>query len=210
MHPDSLPAMQGRRSIMGYHMDAFNPQGEMMMTGGIQGHGMMGFQSQMRLRFHMNPDSLHKRGLAMNQISLFYFDTDNQWKVVPNQTADLQAYTISFSSATAYSYYAIAPTGLTAVQTSEGMTPSSFVLDQNFPNPFNPSTMISFSVTQKGFATLKVYNSLGEQVATLVSQQLDPGTYKAQWNASKIASGVYLYRLEMNGFVVSKKMLLVK
>jgi hypothetical protein len=210
MHPDSLPVMQGGRSIMGYHLDAFNPQGQMMMTGGYQGHGMMGFQSQMRMRFHMNPDSLRKRGLTMSQVSLFCFDTDNQWKVVPNQVSDLQAYTISFSSTTVYSYYAIAPTGLTAVQTSEGLTPSSFTLDQNFPNPFNPSTTITFSIVQQGFATLKIYNSLGEQEASIVSQQLDPGTYNMQWNASNVASGVYLYRLEMSGSVMSKKMLLVK
>jgi hypothetical protein len=63
---------------------------------------------------------------------------------------------------------------------------------------------------QKGLATLKVYNSLGEQVASLVSQQLEPGTYNAQWNASNIASGVYLYRLEMNGLVLARKMLMVK
>ncbi|MBM2840189.1 MAG: Fibronectin type domain protein, partial [Bacteroidetes bacterium] len=59
-------------------------------------------------------------------------------------------------------------------------------------------------------ATLKVYNSLGEEVASLVSQQLEPGTYNAQWNASNIASGVYLYRLEMNGLVLARKMLMVK
>jgi len=210
MHPDSLPAMQGRRSIMGYHLDAFNPQGQMMMAGGYQGHGSMGFQSQIRMRFHMNPDSLQKRGLTMSQVSLYYFDTDNQWKVVPNQASDLPTYTISFSNATSYSYYALAPKGVTAVQTGEGMTPSSFTLDQNFPNPFNPSTTITFSMSQKGFATLKVYNSLGEQVATLVSQQLEPGMYNARWNATNVASGGYLYRLEMNGSVMSRKMLVVK
>jgi hypothetical protein len=210
MHPDSLPAMQGRRSIMGYHMDAFNPQGEMMMTGGTQGHGMMGFQSQMRMRFHMNPDSLRKRGLTMGQVSLFYFDTDNQWKLVGNQTADLQAYTISFSSATAYSYYSIAPTGLTAVQTSEGMTPSSFTLDQNFPNPFNPSTRISFSITQESRVSLVVYDLLGRQVARLIDADLPAGTHSTTFNAGNLSSGVYLYRLQAGSFVQEKRMQLLK
>ncbi len=210
MHPDSLPAMQGGRSIMGFHLDAFNPQGQMMMGGGYQGHGMMAFQSQMGMRFHMNPDSLRKRGLTMSQVGLFYFDTDNQWKVVPNQTSDLQAYTISFSSATAYSYYAIAPTGLTAVQTGEGMTPSFFTLDQNFPNPFNPSTRISFSIPQEFRVSLVVFDLLGRQVARLIDADMPAGTHSATFNAGNLSSGVYLYRLQAGSFVREKGMQLLK
>jgi hypothetical protein len=210
MHPDSLPGMPSGRSIMGYHLDTFDPQGQMTMAGGYQGHGMMGFQSQMRMRFHMNPDSLRKRGLTMNQVSLFHFDTDNQWKVVPNQASDLQAYTISFSSATAFSYYAIAPTGLTAVKTSVGTVPSSFTLDQNFPNPFNPSTRISFSITEGSRVSLVVFDLLGRQVAMLIDADLPAGTYSATFNAGNLSSGMYLYRLQAGSFVQEKRMQLLK
>lgn len=146
----------------------------------------------------------------MGQMTLLYLDTDNQWKTAPGQTVDPSTISISIASTNVYSYYALASSAATAVQDQVDGIPMGFSLGQNYPNPFNPSTTISFSIAQKGFAALNVYNSLGEQVASLVSRQLDPGTYKAQWNASDIASGVYLCRLQSNGFVVSKKMLLVK
>lgn len=210
MHPDSLPGITRGRAVMGFHMDAYDPQGAMMMQGGTQGHGGMGFNSGVRMRFRANPDTLKRRGLTMSQMTLLYLDTDNQWKTAAGQTMDLSTNTISIASTNVYSYYAIASTAATAVESQSDGIPSGFSLSQNYPNPFNPSTTITFSISQKGFATLKVFNSLGEQVASLVSQQLDPGTYNTQWNASNIASGVYLYRLESNGFVVSRKMLLVK
>jgi hypothetical protein len=210
MHPDSLPGMTRGRAVMGFHMDAYNPQGAIMMQGGVQGHGGMGFQSGVRLRFRVHPDSLKGRGLAMSQMTLLYLDTDSQWKSAAGQTMDPSANSISIVSTNVYSYYALASSAATGVQAQIDGIPTGFSLGQNYPNPFNPSTTITYSIAQKGFVTLKVYNSLGEQVASLVSQQVDPGMYKTQWNASDVASGVYLYQLESNGFVVSRKMLLVK
>jgi hypothetical protein len=210
MHPDSMPGMTRARAIMGFHMDAYDPQGTMMMQGGVQGHGGMGFQSGVRIRFRVHPDSLMRRGLAMSQMTLLYLDIDNQWKTAAGQTIDLSTNSISIASTNVYSYYALASSAATGVQDQIDGIPTGFSLGQNYPNPFNPSTTITFSIAKKGIATLKVYNSLGEQVAILVSQQFEPGTYYTQWSASNIASGVYLYRLEMNGFVVARKMLVVK
>lgn|GEM_PF-2977241 len=210
MHPDSLPGMTRGRAVMGFHMDAYDPQGAMMMQGGVQGHGGMNFQSGVRMRFRVYPDSLKRRGLTMGQMTLLYLDADNQWKTAGGQTIDASANSIIIASTNVYSYYSIASLAATAVQDRVDGIPTEFSLGQNYPNPFNPSTTISFSVAQKGFATLKVYNSLGEQVATLVSQQLDPGTYKAQWNASGVSSGLYLYRLEVNGLFAARKMLVLK
>lgn len=210
MHPDSLPGMSRGRAIMGFHVESYNPQGTMMMQGGMQGHGGIGFQNEVRMRFGIHPDSLKAHGMIMSQMSLLFLDTDNQWKVAPGQSIDLSSNSISIVSTNVYSFYALASTAATSVESTSGDVPTGFSLGQNYPNPFNPSTTISYSVAQRGFVTLRVYNSLGEEVASLVSRQLDPGTYSAQWNASNIASGVYLYRLESNGVVMSRKMLLVK
>ncbi len=210
MHPDSMPGMTSGRAVMGFHMDAFNPQGAMMMQGGVQGHGGMGFQSGVRMRFRVHPDSLKRRGLAMSQITLLYLDGDNQWKTAAGQTIDLPSNSISIASTNVYSYYALASSAATGVQDQTDGIPTGFSLGQNYPNPFNPSTTITFATAQKGFATLKVYNSLGEQVASLVSRQFDPGVYKVQWNATGVSSGLYLYRLEVNGVVLARKMLVVK
>jgi hypothetical protein len=88
--------------------------------------------------------------------------------------------------------------------------PQRFSLEQNYPNPFNPSTEIRFSIAGAGFVSLKVYNMVGEEVSTLVNENLAPGTYKTQFQASHFASGTYFYRLSSNEGVLARKMLLVK
>jgi hypothetical protein len=74
--------------------------------------------------------------------------------------------------------------------------PSHFVLGQNYPNPFNPSTAISFGLPSQSFVSLKVFDALGREVATIISEELPAGCYSRQWNAVNIASGIYFYRLQ--------------
>jgi endo-1,4-beta-xylanase len=88
--------------------------------------------------------------------------------------------------------------------------PVKFSLNENYPNPFNPTTNIEFSIPKSEFVTLKVYNILGEEVAALVSEKLAAGSYKYDWDASGLASGVYLYRIQAGKFVETKKMLLLR
>jgi hypothetical protein len=88
--------------------------------------------------------------------------------------------------------------------------PSGIALLQNFPNPFNPSTMINYQLPMVNWVTLKVYDILGREVATLVNEVKHPGTYTVQWNANSVASGVYFYRLHAGSFVDVKKLLLLK
>jgi hypothetical protein len=88
--------------------------------------------------------------------------------------------------------------------------PKQFLLEQNFPNPFNPSTTIRFSVPHHGPVSLKVYDILGKETAVVLQQELEPGTYSAQWNALGHASGVYFYRLTAGTFSDTKKFLLSK
>lgn len=94
-------------------------------------------------------------------------------------------------------------------QTSTSL-PEKFSLNQNYPNPFNPSTNIAFDIANAGFVKITIYNSLGKEVETLVNENLTPGSYQVDWNAAKVTSGVYFYRLESRDFVATKKMLLVK
>ena len=88
--------------------------------------------------------------------------------------------------------------------------PSSFRLDQNFPNPFNPSTRILFQIPVSGFVSLRVYDLLGREVATLMNEVKHPGTYSVHWNASDVASGTYLYRLQSGSFVDVKKLVVLR
>lgn len=88
--------------------------------------------------------------------------------------------------------------------------PTGYQLSQNYPNPFNPTTNIKFSLPESGFATLKVYNTLGQEVATLVNEFKHAGTYEVDFNAKDLSSGMYLYTLTTGKATISKKMLLVK
>ena len=89
-------------------------------------------------------------------------------------------------------------------------TPNSYELDQNFPNPFNPSTTIRFSVPSSEFVSLRIYNSIGEKVAELVNQVLPAGIYNVNWNAENVSSGVYFYKIQAGSFINTKKMILLR
>jgi hypothetical protein len=86
----------------------------------------------------------------------------------------------------------------------------SFQLEQNYPNPFNPSTTISYSIPKAGHVSLKVYDMLGSEVATLIHENKSKGFYEVNFDASKLFSGVYIYQLRVNDYISSKKMILLK
>ncbi len=103
-------------------------------------------------------------------------------------------------------------TPLTGVNDFLGLSvPRAFILEQNYPNPFNPSTQIRYAVSTSDVVRLKVYNTLGQEIATLVDREHTPGTYTATWDARGVASGTYFYRLEVGNQAVDvKKALLLK
>ncbi|MBP1655721.1 MAG: Por secretion system C-terminal sorting protein [Bacteroidetes bacterium] len=92
----------------------------------------------------------------------------------------------------------------------EGLIPDRWALHQNYPNPFNPSTTIQFELPARSYVSLNVYDPLGRLVATLVSDQRAAGVHRVTWNAAGYASGVYVYRLQADGVVLSRKLLIVK
>ena len=100
--------------------------------------------------------------------------------------------------------------GITGIPDHSTQIPRAFALHQNYPNPFNPSTTIEFSLPRSGYVTLLVYSTLGEEVATLVSENLSAGRYTAEWDASAFSSGVYFYRLQAGEFVETKKLILLR
>lgn len=101
--------------------------------------------------------------------------------------------------------------GLTKVRENRTVNiPQEISLQQNFPNPFNPTTTITFSLSSNFNTTLKVYDILGKEVATLVNENLSPGKYSIQFNATKLSSGIYFYRLQTGNFVETKRMVILK
>jgi len=95
-------------------------------------------------------------------------------------------------------------------KTNNGLVKYDFELDQNYPNPFNPSTTINYTIKTAGQVTLKVYDMLGTEVASLVNARKEPGNYSVAFNATNIPSGIYVYRLTADKFVETKKLILLK
>ena len=133
-------------------------------------------------------------------------DIDNMKIGALHWTTDIDSYNSQTALQEVMAAYDAAVNGVERVDE----LPQSFTLSQNYPNPFNPTTKIEFAIPKSENVTLKVFNILGQQVATLVNQHMDAGTYKVDFDASKLSSGLYIYRIEAGTFNSSRKMMLVK
>jgi hypothetical protein len=100
--------------------------------------------------------------------------------------------------------------GTTDVKHLDNTIPAVYELNQNYPNPFNPATTIRYSIPQAGLVNVKIFNLLGQEVATLVNTQQVSGTYEVNFDASALASGIYFYSIDVNNFKATKKMILMK
>jgi hypothetical protein len=101
-------------------------------------------------------------------------------------------------------------TPLNATAVSEGERPDMFTLRQNYPNPFNPSTTISYRLPKQSHVTLKVFDVLGREIATLVNRVEQPGDKSVNFNAINLVSGVYYYRFQAGNVIETKKLLLLR
>jgi photosystem II stability/assembly factor-like uncharacterized protein len=153
------------------------------------------------------------------RVSIVYRSTNfgTNWANVFNGSGTLEDIDLAINGSCPIGWV-VSSTGNVAKMTSTtvGITPinneipKGFVLSQNYPNPFNPSTNISFALPKSGFVTLKVYDMVGKEVATLVNESKTAGNYIIGFNASNLPSGVYFYKIESSNFVDTKKMLLIK
>ncbi len=107
-------------------------------------------------------------------------------------------------------FLAAYPKIVTGVKNKDGGIPKKFELSQNYPNPFNPTTRIKYSITSKQLVVLKVFDILGREVTTLVNEEKPAGSYEITFNATNLASGVYLYSLQAGNFHKVKKLVLLK
>ena len=104
------------------------------------------------------------------------------------------------------SSYNLDPVGIS----SNNEIASTYSLSQNYPNPFNPVTNLEFGIPKSGFVSLKIYDMLGKEVANLVNENLQPGTYKYNFDASDLSSGIYFYRIQAGDFIETRSMMLLK
>jgi hypothetical protein len=134
-------------------------------------------------------------------------------------TIDIRTFCCGLASGTVFYVDDLSFANPTAVAEEVGSLPTSYKLEQNFPNPFNPKTKIGFTLPARttqaggqvsGFTSLKIYNILGVEVATLVNENLDAGSYTVEWDGSGQPSGTYYYQLKTEDFTATKKFTVIR
>ncbi len=144
-------------------------------------------------------------------IFLFASDTTEAGTGGYTTQFDSPPYTISRGGITTLGSFGVGKFGTitVGVKNSE-MVPTDFSVSQNYPNPFNPVTRISFTIPEDVHVSLKVFNVLGKEIATIVDRNMENGEHTYEWNASDFSSGIYFYRITAGDFVQTKKMILLK
>jgi photosystem II stability/assembly factor-like uncharacterized protein len=163
-----------------------------------------------------NPQNNLREYYAATDIGVFKNSGENIWhelvEGMPNCVVmDLEIYGDKLRAATfGRGIWEWDLTGGTSLNKNKPVQKNKTVVVTNYPNPFNPSTEISFELFSPSFVRLTIYDILGREISVLVNKELNPAAYKFKWNGRNHSSGIYFYRLETNGFTQTKKMLLVK
>jgi ligand-binding sensor domain-containing protein len=147
-----------------------------------------------------------------------FLSTNNgtNWTVINNDLMDLYVESLAVSGTNLFAgtfngvWRRSLSDMITNVEDQNTGIPSQFILEQNYPNPFNPSTTIIYSLPTSEFVTLKVYDVLGKEVATLVNEEKPAGSYEVNFNATDLSSGIYFYTLKTGKFSETKKLVLMK
>jgi len=155
----------------------------------------------------LNCDNLAKAFAGNTNSSAYY---SKMWELSKGFTTQLFQNASYKLTCLIYTAWLNAGSPVSVEDENELQVPVTFNLFQNYPNPFNPSTTIRFSIPQQGNVTLKVYDVLGNEVATLINEEISVESYEVNFNASEFSSGVYFYKLQAGSFVEIKKMTLIK
>ena len=187
--------------FVNYHITAYDPD-----HGGNdppEGHTFINGNGP----FELFPGATQANG--DNQTRSFTFISPSQWWVNGNnELRFVRLYSTGFRIDTAYVTF----DGVSDLQ-EEGNLPTEFSLDQNYPNPFNPGTKIKFTIPTQNigeYVTLKVYNIIGNEIATLIDENLPAGSYVVDFSTANLSSGIYFYTLISGAFSLSRKMILLK
>jgi hypothetical protein len=159
-------------------------------------------------KVQLNPGQTGHVQLNLDMRSFAFWDTTtHNWKVTPGQ---YQIY-VGSSSRDIRLQGQIAIAAPTEVAIDNNLvTLTTYKLEQNYPNPFNPSTSFTYELSKAGFVSVKIYDLLGREVATLANEFKQAGVYSATWNAASFGSGVYFCKMQSGSFTATRKVVLMK
>ncbi len=137
--------------------------------------------------------------------------SDNEYRIVGTLGQPFIGVAENPSNANSVGFWYLAThTRITDLEQTSSDVPKEFRLQQNYPNPFNPTTTIEFALPKQSNVTLKLFDILGREVATLVDAELESGVHKINFDGQDLASGIYFYRIHAEGFLKTKKLMLLK
>ncbi|MGE5499343.1 MAG: T9SS type A sorting domain-containing protein [Syntrophothermus sp.] len=168
----------------------------------VEYHYIPDYRLDTLINFSNSPgDDIKPKAAYFNHSPYTYSSVDNAeacivWEHIENNKSDI--------------WWAVSPCKINLMDVNDNQVISKFRLSQNFPNPFNPATIISYSIAKRSFVDLKVFDILGREVITLVSKEQSAGEYKVEFDGSNLPSGMYVYQLRTGNYSETKKMLLLR
>lgn len=208
--PGEISELGNENAFAGYEIDFFF-QGMMGGMGGMDCGEHMQFGSNANFQFHYTDQQLQSANIDESTVQVKYWDTDvNSWIALSGANLNTNDNTITFTNDIVGNFFILTGDSPTNVNGNVDLTVKDFTLKQNYPNPFNPSTTIEFTIGKKSNVTLSVFNIIGQKVADLVNEQMEPGKYNVKFNAADLSSGVYFYQLKTDEATIVEKMQLLK
>ncbi len=212
LNPQNIPNTRGNNAFCGFEIGIFNTGGTNGMWQNGNWGGRMNFGSLSKFQIHYDDMQLNAYDIDENNIKAKYWDNGtNNWTTISNAMIDRANKTVTFSSNIVSNYVILTGEKITtAVDKEQNIIPDNYSLEQNYPNPFNPATTISYTLPIAGNVTLKVFDITGKEVRMLDNGYKAAGKYSVTFNASDLASGMYIYKIQTSNFSEVRKMLLMK
>lgn len=197
--------------MAGYEIQMFNPDGfSQMNTCGMMG-GNMEFDSHIAYHMHYSDRQLAHYNADENSIKAKFWNNQSSNWIDANASIHSESNTIAFKSRIVSNYIILINNNkVTLIREETALTSDLFEFEQNYPNPFKPTTVIQFTLNQDGEVTLIIYNILREKKTELINLKMSAGLYNFTFNAADLPSSIYFYKLNSGSSIKVKKMNLIK
>jgi hypothetical protein len=213
LYPENIPYGEGEKIAAGYEIGIFtrNQENLMVRNDSVGDHLQLATAVKYQLRYDDAPANILAKATATELAVKVYNSETKTWDLIDYAVYNDESQSYTFESETVYSLIILAKTEGSVTSSADNTTiPEKFVLKQNYPNPFNPVTTIEFIVTEESKVTLSVYNILGQKIVDVVNDNYTAGSYRVNFDAAQLSSGIYFYELKVGNLSQVKRMTVLK